>query len=192
MIFAKRLPKTEVNIFTSVFSGVLSIWEIHSMRLPLWRGQELYSQDYTKCPLYGTSHTAVCGQESPALLRGTKFAEPNCFIHGAWILLTCAMQENETLENIQENNCKLCCMATQWPFGFFSEQHPTRLCTRSPESACRSTIATGQPITRLLTFQETDMQHDTRPDESTERLLGGLPTISRCPAGTETLWSKSR
>lgn len=96
-------------------------------------------------------------------------------------------KENETLENIQENNCKLCCMATQWPFGFFSEQHPTRLCTRSPESACRSTIATGQPITRLLTFQETDMQHDTRPDESTERLLGGLPTISRCPAGTETL-----
>lgn len=96
MIFAKRLPKTEVNIFTSVFSGVLSIWEIHSMRLPLWRGQELYSQDYTKCPLYGTSHTAVCGQESPALLRGTKFAEPNCFIHGTWILLTCAMQRSAT------------------------------------------------------------------------------------------------
>lgn len=77
MIFAKQTPKkTEVNIFTSVFSGILCIWKIHSMRLPLWRVYELYSQDYTKCPLYGTSHTAVCSQESPALLRRTKFAEP--------------------------------------------------------------------------------------------------------------------
>jgi len=58
--------------------------KMYNICLLLWQVYELYSQDYRKCPLYGTSHTAVHSQESLILLCRTKVPElSHCFTHQA-------------------------------------------------------------------------------------------------------------
>lgn len=57
---------------------------MHNIYLPLWQVYELQSQVYMKCPLYGTSYTAVHGQDSLILLCRTKVSEIwHWFIHQA-------------------------------------------------------------------------------------------------------------
>lgn len=48
---------------------------MHNTCLSLWQVYELHSRVYMKCPLYGTSYTAVHGQDSLILLCRTKVSE---------------------------------------------------------------------------------------------------------------------
>lgn len=73
------------STFSQMFSLLLCVSEKnYNICLLLWQVYELYSQDYTKCPLYGTSYTAMHSQKSLILLCRTKVSELlHCFIHQA-------------------------------------------------------------------------------------------------------------
>lgn len=148
---------------------------MYNICLPLRQVYELYSGDDTKCPLYGTSYTAVHSQESLILLCRTKVSGLlHCFIHqaltpphlcnAAYYQRSWVIRKIKLLKTRDKHNREPYCRVTYWSLCWALFGKEGSVTHEKPRSMFGSTIATDCPTTTSpLTFQETNIRHDIHP-----------------------------